>query len=340
MKKVKTEEAVGMIISHDMTKIIPGQFQGVAFKKGHIVRDSDIPELLAMGKEYLYVWEDKTGLVHEDVAAKRLALTINQGKFIENGPKEGKVELFAKESGLLRINTSIITQLNVLGEIAVSTLPDYSHVEEGDKVAGMRVIPLAVTEEKIASAERIAAAVDWVMDVKPFRIKKAGMIITGNEVFYGRIQDRFGPRVKDKLTAVGVKLEKQAYFPDSPEDITREILVQVESGMELVLVTGGMSVDPDDATPGAIKATGASVVTYGTPIFPGAMFMLAYLGETPVLGLPGCVMHAPATVFDKFLPRVLARETITKEQIAACGVGGLCRGCRECHFPNCSFGCA
>lgn len=340
MKKVRTEEAVGMIISHDMTKIIPGQFQGVAFKKGHLVCASDIPELLAMGKEHLYVWDDQIGLVHEDEAGKRLARVINRDKFRETGPKEGKVELYARETGLLRINTSVISQLNVLGEIAISTLPDNTYVEEAAKVAGMRVIPLAVTEEKISTGEKIAVAAEWVMEIKPFAIKRASMIITGNEVFYGRVQDQFGPRVRDKLAVLGVDIEKQAYFPDSPEDITREILAQVENGIEMVLVTGGMSVDPDDATPGAIKATGARVVTYGTPVFPGAMFMLAYLGETPILGLPGCVMNVPATVFDKFLPRILARETITREQIAACGVGGLCRGCKECHFPNCSFGCA
>lgn len=340
MKKVRVEEAVGMIISHDMTKIVPGEYKGVAFKKGHIVRSGDIPELLAMGKEHIYVWDDNPELVHEDEAGKRLAQSIHRGNFIENGPKEGKVELLAKETGLLRVNSSIIVELNLLGEIAVSTLPDFSHVVERQKVAGMRVIPLAVTEDKIASAEKIAAAADWVMEVKPFTIKKAGMIVTGNEVFYGRIQDRFAPIIYEKLKAVDVKLEKQVCLPDSPEKITSEILAQVASGIELVMVTGGMSVDPDDTTPGAIKATGARVVTYGTPVFPGAMFMLSYLGETPVLGLPGCVMHAPATVFDKILPRMLARETITSKQIAALSVGGLCRGCRECHFPNCSFGCA
>ncbi len=338
MKKVKTEEAVGMILCHDLTQIIPGKFKGVAFKKGHIIQKDDISKLLEMGKDHVYVWENEAGLLHEDEAGKRLAQALNKGGFDECGPKEGKVDLLAKTDGLLRINQDVLTRINMLGEVVISTLPDYSHVSQGEKVAGMRVIPLAVKEEKIHLAENIAAAAPWTLEVKPFQIKKAGMIVTGNEVYYGRIEDKFGPKVQAKLEKLGVELAAKACLPDSAEKISTEILKQAERGLNLILISGGMSVDPDDVTPTAIRATGAKVITYGTPIFPGAMFMLAYLNDVPVLGLPGCVMHSPATVFDKFLPRILAGESISFEQIAASGVGGLCRDCDSCHFPNCSFG--
>ena len=338
MQKVKTENSIGMILCHDLTQIIPGEFKGVAFKKGHKVREEDILVLLSMGKDYLYVWEENPGLVHEDEAGKRLARAVNRGIFQETGPKEGKVDLLAPEAGLLRINPEVVTEINLLGEIAISTLPDYTHVKQGEKVAGMRVIPLVIAEEKLARAEEIAASAAWTMKIKPFKIKRAGMIVTGNEVYYGRIKDQFSPRVKEILSTLDVELVQKTCLPDSPGDITAEILAQVESGLEMVLVSGGMSVDPDDRTPGAIKATGARVVTYGTPVFPGAMFMLAYLGDVPVLGLPGCVMYSPATVLDKYLPRILAKEEITRAQIAASGVGGLCSECSICHFPNCSFG--
>jgi len=338
MKKIKTEAAVGMILCHDLTKIVPGEFKGVGFKKGHVVKEDDIPALLSMGKDHLYVWEDQPGLIHEDEAGQRLAEAINKGDFQAVGPKEGKVDLISIKNGLLRIDAQMITEWNMLGEIAISTLPDYSSIRSGDKVASMRVIPLAVKEEKVAAVEKTAATSHWTMKVVPFQIKNAGMIVTGNEVYYGRITDKFSPKVERILAEMGVELTRKVYVPDRPSEITKEIINQAESGQELILVSGGMSVDPDDATPGAINATGANIVTYGTPVFPGAMFMLAYLGDATILGLPGCVMYSPATAFDKFLPRVLAKETITKKQIVALGVGGLCRDCDQCHFPNCSFG--
>ena len=337
MKKVNVRDAVGMVLCHDITQIIPGKFKGRAFQKGHIIQEEDIEKLLSCGKEHIYVWEYKEGILHENEAAERLR-DIVCGDGIEFGAeiKEGKIDFFAKEDGLLKVNEEELFKINSLGEMMVATIHNNTPVKKGEKLGGTRIIPLVIEEEKIKRAEDLIPT--KIMVVKKIHPKKAYMITTGSEVYSGKIQDAFGPAVKRKLEEYNCELVRQVILPDDKEKIKEAIKDALNDGAELVMCTGGMSVDPDDMTPTAIKETGAELVTYGSPVLPGAMLLVAYNGDVPILGLPGCVMYNKRTAFDLVLPRVLANEKVTFEDIAKLGHGGFCLNCKVCTFPHCSFG--
>lgn len=343
MKCIKTTEAAGHVLCHDVTRIIPGEFKGPVFKKGHIVTEEDIPVLLSVGKENLYVWEKLPGMLHEDEAAKVLRdVCIRDSKcFYSTDPSEGKITIKAAATGLLKVRTDAMNAINSIGEIMIATTHGNFPVKEGDVIAGTRIIPLVIEEEKLAMAKQ-AAGEEALLSILPFNASKAGIIVTGNEVASGRIKDAFGPILRKKLSEYDVTILGQKILSDDRSNITQAILEYAREGADLVLVSGGMSVDPDDRTPGAIKDTGARIITYGVPVLPGAMFLLAYLEidgrSITVMGLPGCVMYAGRTIFDLVLPRVLAGEKLTKEELAVYGEGGLCLNCLECHFPNCGFG--
>ena len=338
MKLIPTRQAVGHVLCHDLTQIIPGVTKDARFRKGHIVAPEDIPVLLSMGKEHLYVWEKTPGMLHEDEAAARLCALARNEHMTASQPKEGKIELTAAAAGLFRVDVERLFAVNSQDEVMIATRHTNSVVRPGDKLAGMRVIPLVVAEETVRSAE--AAAGDRpLLELLPFVRTTAAVIATGNEVFSGRIQDQFTPVLVDKLAALGVSVRSQVKVPDDRARIVAAVQAAHRSGADVILCTGGMSVDPDDQTPGAIRAAGVDVVSYGAPVLPGAMFLLGYFPDgTPVMGLPGCVMYAKATIFDRILPRVLCNVPVTRADLARLGHGGLCLGCGECRYPVCPFG--
>ena len=338
MKLVPTREAEGHVLCHDMTQIIPGQYKDARFRKGHVVRREDIPVLLSMGKEHLYVWELVPGMVHENDAAERLrALCQNQG-MERSAVKEGKIELTAAADGLFLVDRRRLNAVNALENVMIATRHGGTPVRKGDKLAGMRVIPLVIEEETLRRAET-AAGGKPLLELLPWKLKTAAIITTGSEVAKGLIEDAFTPVVARKLAEYGIEVTRTSKPGDDMARITEDILRARKAGMDMILCTGGMSVDPDDRTPGAIKASGAEIVTYGAPVLPGAMFLLGYFADgTPVMGLPGCVMYAGRTIFDLVLPRAAAGVAVTRGEIAALGEGGLCLGCGVCTFPNCGFG--
>jgi molybdenum cofactor synthesis domain-containing protein len=337
MKSVKVEDAVGNVLCHDITKIVPGKFKGPAFKKGHIVTEKDIPKLLKLGKEHLYIWELAEGFVHENEAGLRLASAVSGSKITLTAPSEGKVNLIAECDGMLTINEEYLTKLNMIEELVVATRNNQRPVKKGDIVAGVRVIPLIINEEKLKLAEEIGKETK-IASVIPFRPRKVGIITTGSEVYHGRIKDKFGPVVKRKVELFGSEVIEHILVPDDVEKIAGAVNTLLTKGAELILTTGGMSVDPDDVTPSGIRKAGAEIVTYGAPVLPGAMLMVAYLGKVPVLGLPGCVMYNDITVFDLVLQLVMADQQVTRPMIVKLGMGGLCLKCDVCHYPACSFG--
>lgn len=337
MQVIKVENAIGSVLCHDITRIVPGESDGPAYKKGHIVVEADIPELLKMGKEHLYVWELKSGYVHENEAGLRLAWAIRGEGLSLTEPSEGKVKLIAEIDGLCIINEACLLEINLLEEIVAATINNARPVKKGDVVAGVRIVPLVIEGKKLEQVEKFCAG-NGVVTVKPFQSCRVGVITTGSEVYHGRIQDQFGPVVKAKVAAYGCTVIDHIIVPDEKERIATAIKLLLASGAEMILTTGGMSVDPDDVTPSAIREAGARIVTYGAPVLPGAMLMVAYLEQVPVLGLPGCVMYHDTTIFDLLLPRVLAGQTITRTVIAKLGMGGLCLECDVCRYPRCSFG--
>lgn len=338
MKKVKVEDAVGMVLCHDITEIVPGRAKGPAFRKGHIIREEDVSKLLDLGKAHVYAWENQEGMLHENEAAVRLSRAMARGGLTFSEPKEGKVNLVAIDDGLLKIDVQRLESINDIDHLIVATLHTNRMVKTGQQVAGCRVVPLVIAEEKIRQAEKICAEAYGLIEVKPLKKVQAGLITTGSEVFHGRIEDAFGPVIKNKLEQLGSKLIKQVFVPDDTEKIARAVQELKAAGVDLILTTGGMSVDPDDLTPGGVQAAGAEIVAYGAPVLPGAMFMLAYLDDVPVLGLPGCVMYFKTTIFDLVLPRILCGEVLGRRDLVRLGHGGLCLNCEACTFPHCHFG--
>ena len=337
MKLIKTEEAVGQVLCHDMTQIIPGEFKGPRFRKGHIVTEEDIPVLLSMGKENLYIYEMDENKLHENDAAEILCKICKGQNISRSDVKEGKTELKAEIDGLFTVNRDKLNAINSVDELMIATRKGDTAVHKGDKLAGTRVIPLVIDKAKLDEAERIAGDTP-IMSVLPYRLKTAGIITTGSEVFHGRIEDRFTPVLIEKLKAYGIDVTSHILCDDDAENI-KEAIKLVRGNVDMILCTGGMSVDPDDNTPGAIKLSGADIVTYGAPVLPGAMFLLGYYEDgTPVMGLPGCVMYAKATIFELVLPRIAAGVRLSKADFVAYGEGGLCLGCTECTYPHCAFG--
>ena len=338
MKQIRIEDSVGCILSHDVTKIVPGEFKGRLFKKGHVIREEDIPKLLDIGKEHIYVWEPKKGQLHENDAAIRVKdLVLGQGCYISEEIKEGKIDFFANTQGIVKINKDLLLKLNLLGEIIVSTIHNNTPVKKGENIGATRVIPLIIDEKKILEAEKIIK--EKIISVEEIKPKKAVLITTGNEVYKGRIKDAFLPVMKEKLEHYGSEIVKQIILPDNKEMITENILKVIEEDkVDMIICTGGMSVDPDDVTPSAIKDCNGEIVTYGAPVLPGAMFLLAYYKNIPILGVPSCAMYSKRTIFDLVLPRILADEKLSFEDIARFGNGGMCLNCEICSFPHCSFG--
>lgn len=337
MKRIDTKDAVGHVISHDITEIIPGKFKGRAFKKGHIIKEEDIEKLLRLGKEHIYIFEIGEDELHENDAASILGeIGCGENIYLSEEIKEGKIEFYAKVDGLLKINKEKLFQLNMLGQISFATLPENIPVKKGDKIAGARVIPLIIKKEKMESAKQITS--HRLIDVKKFKKMDIGIVTTGSEIFHKRIVDKFGPVVEKKVTEYDCNVIDQIVVTDDKDMIKDAIKTHINNGADMVICTGGMSVDPDDLTPSSIIELGGELISYGSPVLPGSMFLLSYLDGIPIMGLPGCVMYCKKTVFDLVLPRVLSGEKLCMEDIMRYGHGGLCQDCDICRYPNCSFG--
>ena len=338
MRLISTEQAVGQVLCHDITKIVKGGEKGPAFLKGHVIREEDIPVLLSLGKDHVYIWEADETMLHENEAAEVLRSICQNAHMRATAPKEGKIELVAETDGLFLVDLPRLHAINRLGRMMIATRPAGQPVKKGDKLCGMRVIPLVIERAAMERAKETAGDIP-ILQLVPFKQKRYGVVTTGNEVYHRRIEDTFTPVLKEKLSEYGCEMAAHTIVHDDPQHITSAINNMLSDGAELVFCTGGMSVDPDDKTPLAIKQTGARIVSYGAPVLPGAMFLLSYLEDgRPVCGLPGCVMYAKRTIFDLVLPYLLADVEVSSDMLARLGNGGLCLNCETCRFPNCGFG--
>ncbi|MGN1164802.1 MAG: molybdopterin-binding protein [Lachnospiraceae bacterium] len=338
MKEIRTTEAVGQVLCHDVTQIIKGVTKDAVFRKGHVIREEDIPVLLSVGKDHVYIWEKDENMLHENEAADILYQLCKNEYMRPSEVKEGKIEVIAECDGLLKVDKELLNKVNALGEMMIASRHGNFPVKAGNKIAGTRIIPLVIEKEKMEKAKEVCGGKP-IFELKPFQHKKVGIVTTGNEVFHGRIQDTFTPVIEEKLSEYDTEIIGHEISDDDHERITGCIKKLIGMGADMIICTGGMSVDPDDRTPLAIKNTGAEIVTYGAPVLPGAMFLLSYYdGNIPIMGLPGCVMYSKRTIFDLVLPRIMAGEKLCAEDITVLGEGGLCLSCPVCTFPNCGFG--
>ena len=327
-----------MILAHDITKIIPGEFKGAAFKKGHIIREEDIPGFLDIGKDNIYVLELKEDEIHEDEAGLTIANAIAGDGITLTSPSEGKVNLKTSYKGLLKIKISLLEKINSLDDIVIATLHNNTTCAPDMIIAGTRIIPLFTKKSKIKKVKELCIKDGKLLEILPFKEKKVGVIITGNEVYKGRIEDRFGDIIKNKVEALGSKIIKKIITPDKTKIISDSVLELESLGADLIIVCGGLSVDPDDVTCEGVKKSGAKTISYGAPVLPGSMFLYARLKEIPILGAPACVLHCNATIFDLILSRIMADDKVTRDDIIKLGHGGLCLNCKNCNFPICPFG--
>ncbi|MDM8536445.1 molybdopterin-binding protein [Desulfobacterales bacterium HSG17] len=337
---VKIEEAVGYPLAHDITEIVPGEFKGPAFKRGQILSCRDLDHLRRLGKNHLYVLRPENDEMHEDDAAKAIANSLcGKGVGWSGEPREGKVSIKAMQDGLLKIDVEALNRFNETGEVMCATRHTNTVVKKGTQVAATRAIPLLIPSKKVDEAVAHAQRSEQgVLRVLPMRKARVGVLITGNEVFSGRIEDKFESIIRTKVNELDGQIIDVIFVPDDDNLIVDAALRLVSEGADTLVTTGGMSVDPDDRTRFALKKAGVEDMVYGSAVLPGAMFMVGYLKNIPVLGIPACGMYAARTIFDLIYPRVLTNEIITRKEIAALGHGGLCLKCKTCNFPDCSFG--
>ena len=338
MKLVNTEDAVGQMLCHDITRIVKGVCKDTPFRKGHIVTKEDIPLLLSLGKDHLYIWEYNSDMLHENEAADILRKICQSDYMHPTAVKEGKIELISDVDGLFLVDVDRLKMINSLGQMMIATISSGFRVKEGDRLCGTRIIPLLIKKEKMDEALNIFNG-DSLLKIIPYKKKSFGVVTTGNEVFYGRIKDTFTPALEEKMAEYGATMVAHEVSDDNDKHIKAAIDKVAKSNADIILCTGGMSVDPDDKTPLAIKNTGARIISYGAPVLPGSMFLMSYLTDgRPLCGLPGCVMYNKRTIFDLVLMRLMADVPITNDYLSSLGNGGLCLNCKVCTFPNCGFG--
>ena len=338
MKRLPVAEAIGQTLCHDMTAIRPDGFKGAAFRRGHVIRAEDVPVLLRMGKAHVFVWNPSADEVHEVDAGLAGAKALCGDGITYTGPIEGRYSLIAEQDGLFTVNRTALRAFNAVPDYTAATLPGYTPVRAGDRVAGVRIVPLVTARKNVAQVETLGVAQGLVLSVHPYRALQVGVVITGSEVYNGLIEDRFEPVLRAKVAPFGGRVLGVTKCPDDLAAIESAARAFLAEGAALIFFTGGMSVDPDDLTPAAIRATGAEVVTQGVPVQPGNMLMLAYLGDTALVGVPGAAMHHQTTALDVILPRIFVGDKLTAEDFADLGEGGLCRRCETCAYPTCYFG--
>jgi molybdenum cofactor synthesis domain-containing protein len=337
LKKVKLEDAIGTVIGHDVTKIVPGEFKGPAFRRGHILKQEDIPELLSMGKEHIYIIEEEEGEIHEEEAGRRIAMAVAPLNMELTEPVHGRVNIKSRVLGLLKIDKALLKEINSIPAISLATIHENSLCQPGDIVAGTKIIPLYIPEASIEKIEELCSSKGKVFGIIPFKRNKVGVVITGNEVYKGRIKDKFGAYIKKKAEALGSVVHHQVIVPDDEDLISKAVMKMKSKGCDVIIACSGLSVDPDDVTVEGIERSGAEIISHGAPVMPGAMFLYARLGDIPILGAPAAVIFSETTILDVMLPRVLAGEEITREEIINLGHGGLCFNCNACIYPICPF---
>ncbi len=336
MKKINVEDSVGKKLCHDITAITD-DFKGIAFKRGHIITEDDIPKLLDLGKHKLYIWEDNVGDIHEEDAAKRLSAMSISKHMYPTDVAEGKIVHKSEVDGMFRVDKELLKDINMIGDISITTVPDKYPVVKGDSTVSMRIIPLVTKEEQIEKAEELCQGRE-LFKIIPYKNRKVGVVITGSEIYSGRIKDKFEVVIREKLSRFPADIIGVTICDDKLEMIEKAAKKHIENGADFIIYTGGMSVDPDDITPTAIKSLGAKIITHGVPAQPGNMTMLAYLNEIAMIGVPSAAINLPMTVLDVLLPQIFTGIKFTKEELMNLGAGGLCQTCGTYNYPHCSFG--
>ncbi|HHX36847.1 MAG TPA: molybdopterin-binding protein [Clostridiaceae bacterium] len=330
MKRVHVREAVGKPLFHDMTAISEDGCKGPRFKRGHVIREEDIPVFLDMGKEHIFIWEEDPNLVHEEDAAEAVVRIAAGENMIIPPPSEGRFSLRAARDGVFVLNKEGLININSVPDYTFATLRHGVPVKEGDIVVGARIVPLVTTVERVEQAKEVAQFYAPVFSIAPYRPLKTAMVITGGEIYSGRIKDAFAPILRKKIAHYGGVELGATICPDDVEFISNAVKSYANQGADLILMTGGMSVDPDDVTPTVIRSLADKFLFQGLPVQPGNMLTVGYMETTMLVGVPGASMHSPVTSLDLFLPMIYGGVPFSQADAISMGEGGLsiCR-----HWP-------
>jgi len=330
---ISIEDAVGLPLAHDLTQVdAERQTKGARFRRGHLLAPEDLPVLRKMGRLNLSVLDLEEGEVHEDEAARSLADALcGEGLEIE-GPEEGRCRLVSTRKGVARFDPEMVKRVNLDREWSFGTCPANAIVKPGSTVAAFRILPLAL---KRASLER-AVRESSPFSVRPFLPLGVGLVTTGSEIKAGLVKDAVCGKLLRKLEELGGSFAGQRFCGDGAEEIRESVRELLHAGADIVICTGGMSVDADDRTPEAIRSVADEVLFRGVPAMPGSNLMLARAGESWVVGAPACAAHDERTALDRLLIALFAGlgEEI---DVKNWGIGGLCSRCRVCSFPDCDF---
>ncbi|MFA7165057.1 MAG: FmdE family protein [Desulfoplanes sp.] len=340
IRTIASEKAQGKKIVHDMTRIEPGKSKGAAFRKGATFDVGDLCRLQKMGRNQVYVHEKDVSdqWVHENTCARAFARAMaGPGVLSEGDPREGKMTLMAEYDGLLKVASETLATFNSCPGVMVACRKGWTLVKKGDEIAGTRAIPLYLQQPLFQQACAVLEH-HAIFQILPLKKAKTGVLITGDEIFNGTIEDRFEEVIRTKLDAFGCPLQKVIFAPDQREAIRDAALQLLAEGCDLIITTAGLSVDPGDVTRHGLVDAGACDLIYGIPVLPGAMSLVGKIGTARLLGVPACALFFKRTALDLLLPRLLTSAEITRDDLARMGEGGLCLGCTTCHFPNCSFG--
>ncbi len=335
MKKVNVEDAVGLVLAHDITEIIPGEKKDVAFQRGRIIERGDVEHLLDMGKSHIFVTDGPEREVHEDEAGKRIATAAMDGNMDLAPAKEGRINIKSTVDGLVRVNLARLAEINRVRDVLFTAVPDRYPVKPGDVIAATRIVPLYIPESLLQEAEAVGRK--GIVSIRPFARMSVGLVVTGTEVATGRIPDA-SARVEAKLAGHGLELKGKRLVRDEVGLIRDAVLELISAGSDIIVTTSGLSVDPDDLTKEGVEATGARIISYGAPVFPGAMFLVARLKGRYILGAPACVYFNTHTMLDILLPWIMAGEKVTAAHVRKLAHGGLCLHCDVCRYPKCFFG--
>jgi len=341
LNSIPVQEAEGEKVLHDMTRIVPGKFKGPAFKRGQTITAGDVCRLQQMGRMNLYSVEQNLSgeeWIHEDKAAESFAEPMaGTGVIYQKPPQEGKITFSASRDGLLMVDQKRLEAFNLIPDIICSTRQSFSLVLKGHQIAGTRAIPLYISWDYWQRGLKILGD-SPLLQVLPLKPAKIGILITGTEIVQGMIKDKFEAIIRTKVKKLGCSVICALIVPDDRKAICRGVLELIDKGVELIVTTAGLSVDPDDVTRQGLMDAGVEDILYGAPILPGAMSLLARRGEVQVIGVPACALYYKTTAFDLFLPRLLAGVEIIRRDLADMGHGAFCLGCKVCKYPRCPFG--
>lgn len=337
---IPVEDAVGKEAVHDMTGIVPGESKGPITKAGETLDVGDVCRLQRIGKFNIYDGSSLPGdeWVHENDAVKAFAERMaGSGITYDPNPEEGKINFFADQPGMLSIDLDALSRFNLSPDVMLATRHDGALMPKGKGVAGTRAIPLYISRDKFSRA--LTALGDGpVLEIKPLRAAKVGILVTGTEVFQGLIDDKFIPIISSKVIKLGCEVAKTDIVPDDRTMITNAATGMLDAGCDLIITTAGMSVDPDDVTRAGLVDAGLNDDLYGVPMLPGTMTLVGKMRTADVIGVPACALFYKTTAFDVVLPRILAGQPFKRKDLAKLGEGGFCMNCKTCSFPKCPFG--